>query len=125
MQDPMLEQHRYFLKDSIRKTIDFSQTDQGRRVPPPPIEKPFNPNAERIDLVPPSEFGELGNIDLFSAVQWRRSRRNYGEDPLSLGEISFLLWATQGIRSRMDSGHALQLYHRLAPGMRWKPTCVF
>ena len=108
MQDPMLDQHRYFLKDSIRKTIDFSQTDQSQRVPPPPIEKPFNPNAERFDLVPPSEFGELGNIDLFSAIQRRRSRRNFGEDPLSLVDISFLLWATQGIRSRMYSGHALR-----------------
>ena len=108
MLDPMLEQHRYFLKDNIRKTIDFSKTDQCRRVAPPPIEKPFNPNAERIDLVPSSEFGELCSIDLFSAMHRRRSRRNFADAPLSLQEISFLLWATQGIRSRMDSGHALR-----------------
>ncbi len=35
----LLETYRYFLKDTIRKTIDFSQTDQSRGVEPPPIEK--------------------------------------------------------------------------------------
>jgi len=28
----LLKQHRYFLKDSIRKRIDFSQTDQNRGI---------------------------------------------------------------------------------------------
>ncbi len=35
-----LEQIRYFLKDSIRKQIDFSETDQNRGIAAPPIEKP-------------------------------------------------------------------------------------
>ena len=37
------DQYRFFLKDTIRKQIDFSQTDQSRGVPPPPVEKPFPP----------------------------------------------------------------------------------
>ena len=36
-----LGRYRYFLKDTIRREIDFSRTDQNRGVPPPPIEKPF------------------------------------------------------------------------------------
>ena len=28
MEQPNLDQYRYFLKDSVRKTIDFSKTDQ-------------------------------------------------------------------------------------------------
>lgn len=108
MHDSMLENYRYFLKDSIRKTIDFSQTDQNRRVAPPPVEKPYNSTAERIDLVPPSEFANVTNIDLLSAIGQRRSRRSYQEMPLSLSELSFLLWATQGIQRHMDSGHALR-----------------
>lgn len=108
MHDSMLENYRYFLKDSIRKTIDFSQTDQNRRIAPPPIEKPFNSTAERIDLIPPSEFPNVANIDLLTAIGKRRSRRSYQEMPLSLTELSFLLWATQGIQRQMDSGHALR-----------------
>ena len=44
------EQYRYFLKDTIRKLIDFRMTDQHRGVPAPPIEKPYEPDAARIQL---------------------------------------------------------------------------
>ena len=108
MHDSMLENNRYFLKDSIRKTIDFSKTDQNRRVAPPPVEKPYDSIAERIDLIPPSEFPKIADIDLLTAIGQRRSRRSYQEIPLSLVELSFLLWATQGIQRKMDSGHALR-----------------
>ncbi len=108
MHDSMLENYRYFLKDSIRKTIDFSQIDQNQRVAPPPVQKPYNSTAERIDLIPLSEFPNVANIDLLTAIGQRRSRRSYREAPLSLIELSFLLWATQGIQRQMDSGHALR-----------------
>lgn len=36
--DEELRRWRYFLKDSVRKTIDFSRTDQSRGVEIPPIE---------------------------------------------------------------------------------------
>jgi len=41
-----------FLKDNVRRTIDFLQTDQNRGIDPPPVEKPFAKDATRIDLVP-------------------------------------------------------------------------
>jgi len=42
------------------------------------------------------------------AIGNRESRRSYRAEPLTLEELSFLLWATQGIRQRIDSGHALR-----------------
>ena len=39
MDRKFIEQFRYFLKDSIRKKIDFAETDQNRGVAAPPIEK--------------------------------------------------------------------------------------
>jgi hypothetical protein len=33
----LIMQYRSFLKDSIRKSIDFSQTDQNRGITPPPV----------------------------------------------------------------------------------------
>jgi len=103
-----LEQHRYFLKDTLRKTIDFSTTDQGRRLPPPPIEKPYHPDAELVDLVPPNEFDSLPRVNLLSIINNRQSRRKYSNMPITLSELSFLLWATQGIKQQLDSGHALR-----------------
>jgi len=108
MQQSRLDQHRYFLKDSIRKTIDFSETDQSRRQPPPPIEKPYGKDREVIPLVQPSELTDLYPVTLQSAIENRRSRRKFGGESISLTELSFLLWATQGIRQPMGSGHALR-----------------
>ena len=104
----VIEQFRLFLKDTIRKKVDFSQTDQHRGIAPPPVEKPFVEKASRIDLIPPHQLQGLGKLDLFSAIKNRQSRRDYAPDPLTLAELSFLLWATQGIKQRLDAGHALR-----------------
>ncbi len=51
----MSENFRSFLKDSIRKTIDFSITEQGRGLKPPPVEKPYLPEDKRINLIRPED----------------------------------------------------------------------
>ena len=95
--DKELDRFRYFLKDSIRKTIDFSKTDQNQGIPAPPTTKPYPSNATRISLLI-EDWKERFDISLISAIENRKSRRNYIEAPLSIEEISFLLWATQGVR---------------------------
>jgi len=102
----LLEQFRYFLKDSVRLTIDFSRTAQHRGVPPPPIEKPFAPDRNRIDLIKKDKWLTIGRVDLRSAMDKRRSHRIFTEEPLTLEELSFLLWATQGVSRRVDDGTA-------------------
>jgi len=92
-----LEQYRYFLKDSIRKTIDFSKTDQSMGIKAPPIEKPYSAESKRIELLT-ADWDKFFNISLSEAIKNRESRRNYNQNPLTLMELSFLLWATQGIR---------------------------
>ena len=106
MQQPSIEQNRYFLKDSVRKTVDFSRTDQSMGVPAPPIEKGYSADAERLDLVSPDKFQALPKADLLFAIANRRSRRRFSETPLTLEELSFLLWATQGMREQSGAGHA-------------------
>ena len=103
-----MEQYRYFLKDTVRQTVDFSQTDQHRGVPPPPLEKPFPPDAQRVDLVAPGQWTGIRGLDIESAMGNRESRRDFQNRPLSLEDLSFLLWATQGIRQRAGGGTALR-----------------
>ena len=103
-----LRQFRRFLQDWVRVTIDFSKTDQSLGVPPPPIEKPFSPDARRVSLPAPGDWRGISSVDLVSAIQRRRSRRHYRSQPLTLDELAFLLWATQGIQRRLDSGTALR-----------------
>jgi SagB-type dehydrogenase family enzyme len=108
MEAELIKQHRSFLKDSIRKSIDFSKTDQSRGIAPPPVEKPYPKDATRIGLPPYDPAGSLGKRDLRSAIEDRKSRRSYSTEPMAIEELAFLLWATQGVRQRLDEGHALR-----------------
>lgn len=108
MDKDLLRVYRDFLKDTVRLEMDFSQTDQSRGVPPPPIEKPYPPDAERIDLPRLGQWQSVGEIDLAEAIARRQSHRRFRREPLALDEIAFLLWATQGIRQVMRPGVALR-----------------
>lgn len=94
----LINKHRYFLKDSVRKTINFAFTDQNQGINPPPIEKPHSGDKLLIEL-PKEDWSKKYNMNLSHAINNRESRRMYSHEPLSLEELSFLLWATQGIRS--------------------------
>lgn len=100
---------RFFLKDSVRQLVDFRQTDQNRGVPPPPIEKPVPEGALLIELIHPEELQDISDISVFTAISNRKSRRVFKADPLSLPELSFLLWATQGIRKLAAPGTAFRV----------------
>jgi SagB-type dehydrogenase family enzyme len=102
----MLEQYRYFLKDSIRQTIDFSATDQNRGVPAPPLEKPASPDAQRFRLTKEGSWKGIDPLPVEEAIAGRRSRRVYSEEALTLDELSFVLWATQGVRGPVSDRHA-------------------
>jgi len=96
-------EYRNFLKDTIRQRIDFRLTDQSRGIPPPPIQKSYPAESHIIDLVPRDKLSAIANPDLISAIANRRSHRNFRADPLTVEDLSFLLWATQGIRKTRDS----------------------
>jgi SagB-type dehydrogenase family enzyme len=92
--------HREFLKDTIRLQFDFSTTAQSRGLPAPPAQKAVPKGARIVELPAPERFAELQVPDLLSLLQSRRSVRRYAEEPLSLLELAFLLWATQGVTAR-------------------------
>lgn len=47
---------KFFLKDTIRKMVDFSKTAQNRGLPPPPLQKPYPLGAELIRLAGPGQW---------------------------------------------------------------------
>jgi SagB-type dehydrogenase family enzyme len=108
MSSPPLDQHREFLKDTIRQKVDFSQTGQSRGEPPPPLEKPFAAGATRIGLARPGAWQAGRPVDVLTAIGGRQSRREFSRKPLSLDELSLLLWATQGVRQRISQATALR-----------------
>jgi SagB-type dehydrogenase family enzyme len=108
MPESRLAAYREFLKDTIRQKIDFSRTDQHQGVPPPPWEKPYPPDAVRLDLPPVGQWAGIEMIDLATAIGDRQSRRNFSPEPLTRDELSLLLWATQGVRGRVDEDTVLR-----------------
>ncbi|MBS3809921.1 MAG: SagB/ThcOx family dehydrogenase, partial [Desulfobacterales bacterium] len=99
---------KYFLKDSIRKSVDFSRTDQSRGVPPPPIEKPCPKGVRKIDLPRSQHWQTIEPIPVADAIANRKSRRIATRGSISLAELSFLLWATQGVRQKEGMYNALR-----------------
>ncbi len=97
---------RDFLRADAWEDGHDLETDQKRRVPKPPPEQPHPDGARLVDLVPPADLS-VGRMPVIQAIGQRKSRRRYAPDPLSLEELSFLLWATQGVRETTPDGSTL------------------
>jgi SagB-type dehydrogenase family enzyme len=103
------ENNRFFLKDTIRQEIDFYQTAQNRGEPAPPLQKPCPAHAARTALPDGEEsLRQLCTMPLSDAIRQRESVRTYSATPLSLEELSALLWATQGVREVLGPECALR-----------------
>jgi len=103
-----IENNRNFLKDYMRLETDFSQTDQKMGIDPPPVEKPFAEDAKRITLPKPEDWHNIKDCDLLTAIRDRKSFRRFLDIPIDIEELSFLLWATQGVRKISKTGVVLR-----------------
>lgn len=72
-------------------------SDQQKGLPQPPLEIPFEP-SKRLTNLPTPQSIQTDPIDVRKAIENRRSIREYSSQPLTLGELSFLLWCTQGVK---------------------------
>ncbi|MGD8565274.1 MAG: SagB/ThcOx family dehydrogenase [Candidatus Bathyarchaeota archaeon] len=89
--------HRRFLKSDLWDEWKTLETDQRKGIPAPPPQKPFAEDTQLIDLIEPKDL-KVGKMPLIEAIRRRKSHRKYTNEPLTLEELSFLLWATQGIQ---------------------------
>lgn len=102
--------NRGFLKDSIRKKINFSCTGQQLNLPAPPLQKPYPPESSLIELPSgPESLALMGRMPFCDSVFRRESVRRFSPQPLSLKQISALLWACQGIRRILSPDCALRV----------------
>jgi SagB-type dehydrogenase family enzyme len=90
---------RQFMRAS--QVAQLAPSEQSRGLPQPPLELPFSEPGPRVDLPDPHTLA-LGRVDLIEVINARRSRRHYSEAPVSLDELSFLLWCTQGVKECTD-----------------------
>lgn len=98
---------RYFLTDRIREEVNFRTTPQSLGLRPPPVQKPAPPDS-RVFSLPNRDTWSIPSCDLQTAIAERRSRRSFTAEPLSLDELSFLLWATQGVHAVLHEAAVLR-----------------
>ncbi|HUU60115.1 MAG TPA: SagB/ThcOx family dehydrogenase [Phycisphaerae bacterium] len=82
-------------------------SDQQRGRPSPPVEMPWDQSAEVIDL-PGRDALEFSPVDLTDAIERRRSLRDYAAAPMTVGELSYLLWCTQGVKEVIPGAATLR-----------------
>lgn len=107
VQEEYIRTGREFMKGERKDDprMDF-ESDQERKLPQPPLVKaPITPEESWIKL--PMDFDTLKlKNDVISLIRDRRSARIYTQENMSIKELSFLLWATQGIKSIRGKSYA-------------------
>jgi SagB-type dehydrogenase family enzyme len=94
---------RSFLRSNWAE-LSGSVTPQERGEPHPSLQRDAG-DLPVIDLPEVSPAGFDG-LTLSEAIAVRRSIRSFTDDPLSLAELSYLLWATQGVKQIFKQGLA-------------------
>jgi SagB-type dehydrogenase family enzyme len=79
-----------------------SLADIAHGIPQPAHEKPYPEDALKITL-PPIDAETAPKVDLFKCMSERASRRNYSDEPISLAELAFLLFCSQGVKGTMGA----------------------
>ena len=108
VQDELIRKGRAFTKGYCQDDPlqDQFESDQTLKRPQPPLTKaPVTLEGEWIRL--PLDFDGLErNNDLLGVIRDRRSARIYTGGTVTLAQLSFLLWATQGIKSIRGRAYA-------------------
>ncbi|MHA1305288.1 MAG: SagB/ThcOx family dehydrogenase [Candidatus Heimdallarchaeaceae archaeon] len=84
----------------------LNKSDQNKKYPQPPLEQPYDKTKTPIQL--PKNF-VTQNYSLKDCIENRKSIRNYDNKPLTLEELSWLLWSTQGIKETMNRVYTLRV----------------
>ena len=105
MIDP--KNYRKFLKNIAWLEMEGSKSDQQRRLPPPPLQKPYAKDAILVDLIAPENL-TLDTLSTLETINKRRSHRKFANTLLTLEELSYLLWATQGVHEVWREGVAVR-----------------
>jgi len=75
----------------------LEKSDQAKNLPQPPLVLPPFEEGE-ITALPDPRMVQVDQIDLNEAINRRKSVRVYSDEALTLEELSYVLWSTQGVK---------------------------
>jgi SagB-type dehydrogenase family enzyme len=100
------ETQRNFLKSNFNEFKNI-KTDKMRGISQPPIVKAYDQTDDVISL-PDVNKKVVKNSSIYECIKTRRSTRFYSDGVMILEELSYLLWATQGITETNKAGLILR-----------------
>lgn len=108
LQNELIEKGRAFTRGYLDNDPleELFESDQERKLPQPPLVKEaVTPKETHIPLC--RDFSDLSmKNDLLDLIRDRRSARIYTQENMTLQQLSFLLWATQGIKGLRGKAYA-------------------
>ena len=99
------QKNRHFMKSGFSESV-HEISDQAKKVPYPPLQKPIPAGSPPLIDLPDPEHAELKKGDLSRLLKDRQSWRKYTVEELSLEELSYLLFASQGLLAEVGNGYA-------------------
>jgi len=97
--------NRDFMKSDFAESV-HEISDQANNVPYPPLQKPLPEGEIQLIQLPDPDSDRLVKPDFHRLLLERQSRRKFTPESLSLAELSYLLWATQGVIVTLGLGYA-------------------
>lgn len=75
----------------------LSEPDQLKGIEAPPLEPPYEKGQKLVKLPSPDTI-TLPDYSFKRAIEQRRSHRSFSKQSLSIEELAYLLWCTQGVK---------------------------
>ena len=92
----------------------MGDSDQDKGLPKPPLQLECDPDLAIIDLPSPAEY-QPPTDEFKKITERRRSVRAYTRKPLTLEELSYLLWSTQGVTKAVPHRTGGEVTRRIVP----------
>ena len=89
------------------KVKNCQNTRKLQQLPPPLPEKPLEPDEAVIPLPEPELLPDK-TVDFLELIELRSTVREYSDQELSMKELSYLLWCTQGVKMTMPGGTSIR-----------------
>jgi SagB-type dehydrogenase family enzyme len=100
-----IETNRQFMKSIFAESV-HEASDQAKKVPYPPLQKPLPVGEVNLIDLPDPDSDLLVKPAFHQLLRERQSRRKFTKETLSLAELSYLLWSTQGVIAELGQGYA-------------------
>jgi SagB-type dehydrogenase family enzyme len=89
------------------RLVDCQNTQREQKLPPPEIEEPYDLMAKLVKLPEPDLLLDK-QVNFLELIELRTTVRQFHQTPLTLSELSYLLWCTQGVKMTMPGSTSIR-----------------